>query len=79
MFKLFFVYPFVAFIIFWLASDTQVGASVYSMRDNFILLEFPRESLRSADDPGPWYSFYWNADSAREELNKINDAVVKHK
>ena len=77
MFKALFVYPFVAFIIFWLASDTQVGASVYRMHDNYISLEFPRASLRSAENPEPWYSFYWNADSAREELKKINDVVVK--
>ncbi|WP_372882350.1 hypothetical protein [Psychromonas sp.] len=78
MFKLFFVYPFVALIIVWLASDTQVGASVYDMHDNYISLEFPRASLRSAENPEPWYSFYWNADSAQEGLKKINDAVVKH-
>jgi hypothetical protein len=77
MFKLFFVYPVIALIIFWLASDTDVGASVYSLHDNYIKIEFPKESLRSADNPDPWYSFYWNADSARETLNKINDAVVE--
>ncbi|WP_041765684.1 hypothetical protein [Psychromonas ingrahamii] len=77
MFKLLFVYPVVALIIFWLASDTEVGASVYVLEDNYIKLEFPKESLRSADNPDPWYSLYWNAGSAREGLNKINDAVVK--
>ena len=27
-------------------------------------------------NPEPWYSFYWNADSARDELNEIKDAVI---
>lgn len=77
MFKLFVIYPVIALIAFWLASDTEVGASVYDLKDNYIKLEFPRESWRPADNPEPWYSFYWNADSAREGLQKINDAVVK--
>jgi len=73
MFKLFFVYPVIGLIIFWFASDTEVGASVYEFKDSYIKLEFPRESLRLAEHPDPWYSFYWNADAIREELNKIND------
>ncbi|PKH01772.1 hypothetical protein CXF72_15085 [Psychromonas sp. MB-3u-54] len=77
MFKFFFVYPAIALIAIWLASDTEVGASLYALEDNYIKLEFPKESLRSANNPDPWYSFYWNAGSAREGLNKINDAVVK--
>jgi lipopolysaccharide biosynthesis protein len=71
------MYPVIALIAIWLASDTKVGASLFSLNDNYIKLEFPRESWRSADNPDPWYSFYWNADSARDELKKINDAVVK--
>ncbi|MFT6927260.1 MAG: hypothetical protein ACJAZP_002890 [Psychromonas sp.] len=77
MFKLFIVYPLIALIAFWIASDTDIEASVYSLHDNYIELEFPRESWRSADHPEPWYSFYWNADAARGTLNEINDAVVK--
>jgi hypothetical protein len=77
MFKLFVIYPAIALIIVWLASDTEVGASVYSFKDNYISLEFPKESLRSADNPDPWYSFYWNAEASREGLKKVNDAVVK--
>ena len=76
MFKLFFIYPLVALVVFWLVSDVDIEASVYSMQDNYISIEFPKESFRSAKDPTPWYRFYWNADSTREQLNKINDAVV---
>lgn len=77
MFKLFFVYPFIAFVLFWLASDVEVGASVYSFDDNYLSIEFPKKSLRSADDPDPWYTFYWNANEARDNLKAINDAVVE--
>ncbi|PKF60542.1 hypothetical protein CW745_14480 [Psychromonas sp. psych-6C06] len=77
MFKLFFIYPLVLFIVFWLASDVKVGASVYSFEDNHISIEFPKATFRSEENPEPWYSFYWNAESARDELKEINDAVVK--
>ena len=77
MFKLFFVYPLVLFIVVWLASDTEVGASVYSFDGNHLSLELPKASLRSEENPDPWFSFYWNAESARDELKVINDAVVK--
>lgn len=77
MFRLFFFYPFVAFILFWLASDVDIGASVYSFEDNYIAIEFPREKFRSEDDPEPWHTFYWNAESAHDELNKIKEVVVK--
>ncbi len=77
MFKLFFVYPLVAFIVFWLASDVDVKASLYDFKDNHIAIEFPKQSLRSEEDPEPWYSFYWNAESARDELNEIKDAVIE--
>ena len=76
MFKLFFVYPCVAAILIWLLSDVDLSASVYSFDDNYISIEFPKESLRTAGHPEPWYSFYWNASSAENELNKIKDAVV---
>jgi hypothetical protein len=76
MFKLFFIYPCVAFIILWLSSDIDVGGSVYSFDDNYISIEFPKKQFRSADNLEPWYSFYWNATAAQEGLNKINDAVV---
>ena len=66
MFKLFFIYPLVALVIFWLVSDVDIEASVYSMQDNYISIEFPKESFRSAEDPNPWFRFYWNADSGRE-------------
>lgn len=77
MFKLFFIYPVVAFILFWLASDVKIGASVYNFKDNHISIEFPKKQFRSEENPDPWYSFYWNAESARDELRVINDAVVK--
>ena len=77
MFKLFFVYPFIALILFWLASDIDVEGSVYSFDDNYISIEFPKEKFRSEENPEPWYSFYWNADSMEKELNEIKDAVVK--
>ena len=77
MFKLFFVYPIVLLIVVWLASDTKIGASVYSFDGNHLSLEFPKASLRSEENPDPWFSFYWNAESARDELKVINDAVVE--
>ena len=76
MFKLFFVYPFILFVVLWLASDVEVGASVYSFKDNHISIEFPKATLRSEENPEPWYTFYWNGESARNELKSINDAVV---
>ena len=76
MFKLFFVYPFILAIVIWLASDVEIGASVYAFEDNHLSIEFPKKSLRSEENPDPWYSFYWNAESARDDLNRINDAVV---
>lgn len=77
MFKLFVIYPFVLFIVLWLTSDVKVGASLYSFNDNHISLEFPKASFRSEENPDPWFSFYWNGESARDELQQINDAVVK--
>lgn len=77
MFKLFFIYPVVLLIVIWLASDVEIGASLYAFEDNHISLEFPKANFRSEENPEPWYSFYWNGESAREGLNDINDAVVK--
>jgi len=77
MFKLFFTYPVVLLIVAWLASDVEIGASLYAFNDNHISIEFPKATFRSEENPEPWYSFYWNAESARDDLNKINDAVVK--
>lgn len=77
MFKLFFVYPFVLLALFWLASDVDIGASLYSFDDNYISVEFPKEQFRSQENPDPWYIFQWNGESARDGLNKIKDAVVK--
>lgn len=76
MFKLFFVYPVLALSAFWLASDVDISASVYSIGDNHISIEFPKEKFRSAENLQPWFTFYWNAESAREGLKAINDAVV---
>lgn len=75
MFKLFFVYPLIAFICVWLASDVIVGASVYAFEDNHLSLEFPKESLREAGTD-PWFEFYWNASSSRNEIIDIKDAVT---
>ncbi|MCW8996140.1 MAG: hypothetical protein OQK77_10045 [Psychromonas sp.] len=77
MFKLLFIYPFVAFVLFWLASDVNIGASLYSFDDNYISIEFPKAKFRSEENSEPWFSFYWNAESARDELNEIKEAVVK--
>ena len=77
MFKLFFIYPVVALILFWLASDVDLGTSVYSFDDNYISIEFPKEKFRSEENPEAWYTFYWNMESARAGLNEIKDAVVK--
>jgi len=76
MFKLFFVYPLVALIVFWLVSDVDIGASVYSIDDNYISIEFPKEKFRSAENSQPWFTFYWNAESARDGLKAINDTVL---
>tara|TARA_R110001583_G_scaffold99273_1_gene244570 strand:+ start:14856 stop:15077 length:222 start_codon:yes stop_codon:yes gene_type:complete len=72
-----FKYLFVLFIVVWLASDVKLGASVYAFNDNHISIEFPKAKLRSEENPDPWFSFYWNMESARDELQEINDAVVK--
>jgi len=77
MFKLFFIYPIVLLTMLWLASDVQVGASLLSFSDNHIAIEFPKMAFRSEDNLEPWYSFYWNAESARDKLDMINDAVLK--
>lgn len=76
MFKLLFVYPIILLIIGWLASDVEIGASVYTFKDNHISIEFPKKVLRSDNNPDPWYQFYWNMESTRDGLNKIKDAVV---
>ena len=76
MFKLLFVYPAIILICLWLTSDVKIGASVYAFEDNHISIEFPKESLRSDDNPDAWYSFYWNMESARDGLNEIKNTVV---
>lgn len=76
MFKLFYVYPFIAFVIFWLTSDVEIGASVYKFEDNYLSLQFPKASLREAGTE-PWVDFYWNADSSKEEIKDIKDAIVE--
>lgn len=68
MFKLFFIYPLVLLLVFWLLSDVDIEASVYSMQDNSIAIEFPKQSLRSVEDQNPWWRFYWNADSGYKAL-----------
>lgn len=75
MFKLFVVYPFVVLVAIWVASDVEVGASLYAFGDNHFSIEFPKVAYRSEENPEPWYSYYWNAESTREGLQKINDAV----
>lgn len=77
MFKLFFIYPVILLIVVWLASDVEVGASPYAIDDNHISIEFPKQSFRSEENPDPWFSFYWNAESARDDLQDISDAVTK--
>lgn len=77
MFKLLFIYPLVLFVLFWVTSDVEVGASLYSFDDNYISIEFPKEKFRSEDNPQPWIQYYWNAESARNELNEIKEAVVE--
>lgn len=69
MFKLFFIYPLLALIALWLISDVDIKASVYALDENYISIEFPKHKFRSE----PWYRFYWNGDSALDELKKINN------
>ena len=77
MFKLFFVYPLVAFIIFWLASDVQVGASVYTFKDNYLALEFPKKQFRPDDHPKPYYSFYWNGKNPFSLKNSDKNRILE--
>lgn len=77
MFKLFFIYPIIVLIVIWLASDVEIGASLYAFEDNHVSIEFPKASLRSEENPDPWYSFYWNAESTRDGLKEISDSIVK--
>jgi len=77
MWKVFFIYPIVLFTMIWLASDVDIGASLRSLDDNYLAIEFPKESLRPANTPEPWYRFYWNVEYMQDELQQINDAVVK--
>ena len=74
MFKLFFVYPIVALILVWLASDTKISASVYSFEDNHISIVFPKDEWDI--DGAPWFSFEWNAESVRDGLNDMSDNVI---
>lgn len=76
MFRLLFVYPLVLLVVLWLSSDVHISFSVHALKDNHISIEFPKASLRSSDDPNPWYSFYWNMNSTRGQLNNIKDSVV---
>ncbi len=64
MFKMFYIYPIALLVIFCLASDINISASIYSLKDNHISIEFPKASLRSSKNPDPWYSFSWNMKSA---------------
>jgi len=75
MFKLFYFYPFIAFVCFWLASDVEIGASVYEFEDNHISIEFPKASFREKDEK-PWVDLYWNAASSREEIIEIKETVI---
>jgi len=75
MFKLFFIYPIVLLIAFWLSSDVKIGASLYEFKDNYIEIEFPKKNFRSEDNSDPWYTIHWNATSAQNDLQKINDAI----
>lgn len=76
MFKLFYVYPFIAFVIFWLASDVDIGASVYKFEDNHISIQFPKEKWRDKGSD-PWVDIYWNADSSKDKLIEIKDTIVE--
>lgn len=76
MFRSLFVYSLIALTLFWIASDVKVGASLYSFEDNYLSIEFPKKQFRSEDSPEPWCTIYWNAESTRDELEAINDAVV---
>jgi len=77
MWKIFFIYPFVFSAMVWLTSDVDLNVSLYSIDDNYLIIEFPKAGFRSNDHSDPWYSFYWNVESAQNELQKINDAIVK--
>ena len=67
---------FVGLVSFWLASDIEIGASVYAFEDNHFSLQFPQESLREKGTD-PWVDFYWNASSSREEIEDIKDSIIE--
>ncbi|TEW53175.1 hypothetical protein E2R68_13545 [Psychromonas sp. RZ22] len=75
MFKLFFLYPLIILVCVWLASDVEIGASVYKFEDNYISLQFPKKSIRSAGSD-PWIDFYWNAASARKDIVDIKETIT---
>ena len=77
MFKFIFIYSIVLLTLFWLASDVKVEASLYKFEDNYIEIDFPSAWFRTQENSAPWFSFTWNAASARDELQDINDAIVK--
>lgn len=70
MFKLIFVYPFILFVCFWLASDVVVEASIYKFEDNQISMQFPKASFRE-EGSEPWIDIYWNAGSPGNEIIDI--------
>jgi len=77
MWKVFFIYPIVLFTMVWLTSDVDIGTSLNSIDDNYLAIEFPKTRFRSEENSAPWYSFYWNVESAQNDLQKINDEIVK--
>ncbi|MDA7746827.1 hypothetical protein N8878_05790 [Psychromonas sp.] len=75
MFKLL-LYAFFGFVCFWLASDVEIGASVYKFEDNHLSLEFPKASFRDFGE-APWVDFYWNASSSKKEIVDMKKAITK--
>lgn len=74
MFKLFFVYPFILLVCFWLASDVEVNASLYKLKDNKLSIHFPKASLRD-EGSEPWIDIYWGAEEASNVIEKVKKEI----
>ncbi|RJG50653.1 hypothetical protein [Motilimonas pumila] len=69
MFKLFVVYPFVAFVFMLILSDMEVSASLYKFSDNSVHVRFPRADWAEE----PILEFTWNAETIHQDVRAIND------
>ncbi|MBB1273143.1 MULTISPECIES: hypothetical protein [Psychromonas] len=69
MFKLFFGYPFVFLVCFWLASDVEITTSLKAFKHSHFSIQFPKASLR-AEQSEPWFEFYWPMVEQENEQKK---------